>query len=387
MRLARTPASAYFSTVSANFPENNAPAGRWGRWFQDLCEARLLPADLQPRRYLAFVTLGLVAVIGFLDYLLGYEISLGAIYCLPVALATVAQGWRFAVATALASVVIRVAGDVAAGAQYSRWFVPIWNALFSLGVYLVIVWLFATVQKLQAEILERERQRNAGLTAQIAERARLEKVLVEIGERERAIIGRELHDNLGQHLTGTAFAAQVLGEKLQELALPEQKDAWKLVALIEEGIEKTRHLARGLLLQEIGRDGLEEALQGLAAEISGQYAIPCSFRLEGECQVDANGTATHLFCIAQEAVRNAIRHGKALHVEVSLVGQPGSLALTVRDRGIGLSPASDRGKGLGLKIMAHRAQIIGGELSIETPADGGTLVRCRLPAANSFHAN
>jgi signal transduction histidine kinase len=359
-------------------PPHQSLFARQVRWLQDFWRDMIFTPDPARRRRLALVTTLLVFIIGLVDFLLGFEVSLLAFYCLPVVLGTAALGWRFGAAVAFASVATWIAGDLAAGARYSNWVVPGWNALIALSTYLVIVWLFATVRALQLEMQERVRQRTAALTAEIAERERLEKVLLELSERERGNIGRELHDNLGQHLTGTAFAGQVLGEKLQALGMAEQADAWKIVALIEEGIEKTRHLAKGLLLDEIQRDGLVDALRELARD-AGQLRVACEFQLEGECHVAESAAALHLLRIAQEAVRNGVRHGKAQHVDITLVCRTDQLELRVEDDGHGLPPPGTRGAGLGLRIMAHRAQIIGGEFLIEASAAGGTIVRCRLP--------
>ena len=347
-------------------------------WPRNFWRDLLFVTDRRRRNQLAVATVLLIILIGVADRLLGFEISLLVFYCLPVVLGTAALGWRFGVGLALASVGLWVAGDLAAGAVYSHWIVLGWNALIALVTYLVIIWLFATVRSLQLEMQDRVRQRTEALTAEIAERQRLERVILEIGERERANLGQQLHDNLGQHLTGTAFAAQVFGEKLQALGLAEQADAWKLVALVEEGIEKTRLLAKGLLLVEVRRDGLVQALQELAATMSGQFQIACEFRLEGDGLTAENDTATHLLHIAQEAVRNAVRHGGARHVTVSLRSHLSGLDLTVVDDGCGLPPPAARGDGLGLRIMAHRAQLIGARFAVSTAPGGGTVVRCEL---------
>jgi len=328
----------------------------------------------------------LVAIIGLLDHWLGFEYSLLTFYFLPVVLGTVALDWGFGIVIAVASVMAEICGDLAAGAGYTYAEVS-WRTVIMLSTYLVVVWLFATILTLQRDMQARVRQRTAALTAEIAERERLEKVLLEVSERERTTIGRELHDNLGQHLTGTAFAGQVLGEKLQALGLAEQADAWKLVSLIEEGIEKTRHLSKGLFLEEIQQAGLVTALQDLAEDASTQYRILCEFRLVGVGHITDSGASGHLLRIAQEAVRNALRHGKASRIAITLTCQPDCITLSVRDNGTGLSPLSGQGNGLGLRIMAHRAQIMNGEFRLETPPEGGTLVHCRLPQANSTYVH
>jgi len=220
-----------------------------------------------------FATLLLVAVIGVLDFLLGFEVSMLVFYCLPVILGTAAAGWRLGATVAFTSVATWIIGDLAAGAHFSSWVVPWWNALIALSTYLIMVWLFSNVRSLQRDMEERIRQRTAALTEEIARRERLEKVILDISERERANIGRDLHDDLGQHLTGTALAGQVLGEKLQSRQAEEETEAWRIVRLVEEGIEKTRRLAKGLLLAEVEREGLREALLEYAATAAEQFRI------------------------------------------------------------------------------------------------------------------
>lgn len=352
---------------------------RYSQRIADFCRQLLINDNPRQRRLVAETTLVLVLGIGVIDFLLGFEISLLVFYCLPVVLGTT-LGWRFGLLTALASVVTWVGGDIMAGADYATRLVAWWNAAIALGTYLVVVWLFHIVRTLQREVEARVRERTAALSAEIRERERLEKEVLETTERERRLIGHDLHDGLGQHLTGTAFAGQVLGEKLQARKLPEEEaDAWKIVRLVEEAIEKSRRLATGLLLAEIQRDGLVNALQELATTTSAEFRVHCTFRAEGDCEVPEGGAATHLLRIAQEAVRNSIRHGGARQIEITLRGSPTALELIVLDRGKGLPPSAHRGDGLGLRIMAHRAQIIGGEFSIAPAADVGTFVRCRLP--------
>jgi len=301
-------------------------------------------------------------------------------------LGTVTIGWRYGSLIAVVCVATWLGGDVAAGVPHS-WRVLGWNALIALSTYLVIVWLFATVQKLQREMHERVRQRTAALTAEIAERERLEKILLEMSERERVGIGRELHDNLGQHFTGTALAGQILGEKLQALGLAEEADAWRVVALIDEGIEKTRQLARGLFLEDIDSSALAAALQEVAATVSVQYRVACEFHHEGGPPGVGNDAARHLVRIAQEAARNAVRHGKATRIVITLCGGPEGTSLRVHDHGTGLPPPPARGDGLGLRIMAHRVQLMHGDFRVEPAPSGGTVVWCRVPASEPAHGS
>lgn len=152
-----------------------------------------------------------------------------------------------------------------------------------------------------------------------------------------------------------------------------------VVALIEQGIEQTRSIAKGLLLAEIEREGFVDAMRELAAATSRQFQVVCDFKADEAPDVGANETATHLFRIAQEALRNAARHGHARRLEMTLGRRHGGLAMIVRDDGVGLPPPESRGDGLGLRIMAHRAAIIGAAFSIEKSPRGGTIVECLLP--------
>jgi signal transduction histidine kinase len=220
-------------------------------------------------------------------------------------------------------------------------------------------------------------QRTLDLRRVIAERERLEVALLESGERERRRIGHDLHDGLGQHLTGTALAGQVVVEKLQAKQLEEGADVKKLVEHIEEGIEMTRRLAKGLLLAEIPPAALLGALRDLAAEVSSEFPARCDFRHEGEVAIRDTAAATHLFHITREAVHNAVHHGRARHIAISLSAATPALTLTVRDDGSGLPPREQRKQGLGLSIMAHRAEIIGWSFHIAAEPGGGTVVTCR----------
>lgn len=152
----------------------------------------------------------------------------------------------------------------------------------------------------------------------------------------------------------------------------------KIIGLLDEGIEQTRMLAKGLLLAEVEREGLGVALEEFAAETSRVSKVECSVRCQGRLALDEGGTATHLFRIAQEATRNAVRHGRVHRVEITAVQEGGTLLLSIRDDGSGLPPEGQRGAGLGLRIMAHRAAILGAHFSVTDRPGGGTLVECRL---------
>src|SRR5215472_6416705 len=216
------------------------------------------------RLVVAAICVVLVSAIGLVDYLTGYTIFFEAFYLLPVGLASWYVGGIWGLVISLLSVGVWLAGDFAAGVKYSTLLVPIWNGAIALTVYVVVVKTLVSLRRLQKELEERVRQRTSALTSEIQERTRLEKELVEIGEQAQRQIGHDLHDVLGQHLTATAFAGQVLTAQLEKRELAEAGASRNLVKLVEESIGLTRQLSRGLQPVELKPDGLMDGFQELA---------------------------------------------------------------------------------------------------------------------------
>lgn len=332
---------------------------------------------------LMVTSVGLVAVVGVVDYFTGYAIFFSAFYLIPVALAAWFVGNAFGIAISVLSVVIWLAGDFAAGAQYSSLLIPAWNGAIALTVYLVVVKTLVSLRRSHQDLEERVRQRTTALTKEIQERARLEKELLEISERGQRKIGHDLHDSLGQHLTATALASQVLTEQLENKSLPESASAKHLVKLVEEAILLTRTLARGLHPVEVEAEGLMDAFQELARNTSDRFKVSCEFECREPVLLHDATSSTHLYRIAQEAITNAIKHGKAKHIKIGLEKADGVITLTIADDGIGLDENSRAGQGMGLRIMAYRANMIGATFNIERLPESGTRVTCKLPSGNT----
>jgi PAS domain S-box-containing protein len=213
----------------------------------------------------------------------------------------------------------------------------------------------------------------------VTERQRLEKAILEVSAREQRRIGEDLHDGLGQHLTGIAFMSKVLESKLHEKSLPESCDAEKIVKLVNEAINKTRELSRGLLPVVSDAHGLMSALTRYAEEMQDLFQITCRFECgEPVLLYDVNA-ATHLYHIAREAVNNAIKHGNPSHVVIGLFAKNGEGTLSVQDDGEGISETSSNHAGMGLNIMNYRANMVGGSLDIRRNFTGGTSVVCLFP--------
>ncbi|MEO8549890.1 MAG: ATP-binding protein [Kofleriaceae bacterium] len=201
----------------------------------------------------------------------------------------------------------------------------------------------------------------------LRERSAAEQAINDAGERERKRIAQDLHDGLGQQLVGINFLVK---------ALPASPQRDELGALLAEAIDQTRQLARGLHSHTLEAGGLAAALRELAAQTERVFGIACRVEVEGgEVGEPAR---THLHRIAGEAVANAVKHAGAKHIAIRVRADTGGTALEIRDDGVGISaPAAD---GLGLQLMAHRAQILGAELRVVRGGDGGTVVTCRVPA-------
>ncbi|MGC2501805.1 MAG: PAS domain S-box protein [Silvibacterium sp.] len=214
----------------------------------------------------------------------------------------------------------------------------------------------------------------------ITERKHLEKAILDISAREQRRIGQDLHDGLGQHLTGIAFMAKVHEAKLAEQKRSETEDAAKIVKLVNEAIYKTRELARGLLPVVSDSQGLMSALQLWAAEVEDLFGISCRFHCETPVLIHDYTMATHLYHIAQEAVNNAIKHGDPLKILIQLTAEQGRGTLVIKDDGKGITENPKGTHGMGLHIMNYRAGMIGGALEIKRDATRGTVVSCIFPA-------
>jgi len=338
--------------------------------------------EKRSRSWLIGFALSVVLLVGMADYVTGSEIFFSVFYLVPVAVTAWFVGKRAGLAISIVSVITWLVGDLAAGAHYANAVVPIWNAMISLGFYTVVVWLLASLSSLHRELETRVQQRTEALTEEMNERERLEKELLETSEREQRRIGHDLHDSLGQHLTGTALAGQVLEDKLAMQSHPQAADARRVVALVEEGIEMTRSLARGLHPVTLEDAGLKPAFEELAGIIEERFQVSCRCECLRAVLVPDIAVATHLYRIAQESISNAIKHGRAQHIVLRLETSEAGVTLTVEDDGRGLPPDWSESQGLGLRIMAHRATMMRAKFAVGPLPGGGTRVVCSLPTPN-----
>jgi two-component system CheB/CheR fusion protein len=217
-----------------------------------------------------------------------------------------------------------------------------------------------------------------GIIRDVTERRRLEREVLEITSAERLEIGQELHDNLGQDLTGIALKLKSMSQSLAKKSLPEANEGERLTELVNRTIGRVRDVAKGLVLIDLEGGDIRPAIRELTERVHSISGVFCLARFTPE-EIDVGvTTAMQIYRIAQEAVLNAVRHSGANRVEIHLTQADGTITLTVQDDGIGISPSRRSGNGLGLRLMKYRAQLINGSLDIRSGPGGGTTVECVL---------
>jgi PAS domain S-box-containing protein len=214
----------------------------------------------------------------------------------------------------------------------------------------------------------------------VTERRQLEREILEIAGREQLRIGSDLHDGLGQDLTGVALMLRSVVAQLRKENSAARADVEDIISLVNGAIESTRAMARGLAPVGADRGGLIAGLQSMAVRGMERYGVRAHFNtsLKEPLTLD-DGAATHLYRIAQEAFTNAIRHGRVTQVTIDLATAEGTLTLSVQDNGRGFDERNASNNGLGLKLMRYRAQMLGGDVTIANNKAGGVIVRCTCP--------
>jgi PAS domain S-box-containing protein len=216
----------------------------------------------------------------------------------------------------------------------------------------------------------------AGIIRDVSAREALQIELLTASEAQQLQIGQDLHDDVGQELTGLGLTAETLLETLQEYNLPEASIASRIVVGLRRTHEKVRLLSHGLVPVEIDAAGLMSALAELSARVEMADGVRSAFDCPQPVTVADNRVATNLFRIAQEAVTNAVRHARARHIRILLTRDDGVVTLEVRDDGIGIS--DETAIGSGLRIMRHRAELIGANFRLEPAPGGGTRILCTI---------
>jgi signal transduction histidine kinase len=220
---------------------------------------------------------------------------------------------------------------------------------------------------------------NAKLQNSIVERKRLETELLEITEKERRRIALDLHDDLGQKLSGIALMTKGLELKLARQKAGEAQDVARIHALLQQTMNHASDLAHDLASLNPAEQDLPGALSDLADRARELFSISCRFKPDGQTPPLEPGVLAQIYKIAQEAVTNAIKHGKAKRVTISLDNGADKITLTVQNDGLPFPDLRSHSTGMGLRIMNYRASLIGASLEIRAKGNSGTIVTCSLP--------
>lgn len=216
----------------------------------------------------------------------------------------------------------------------------------------------------------------AGLIMDLSVQQRLQREILAIPAREQQRIGEELHDGLGQQLTGLSMLAQSL---LNKASKPEYELASQIASGLHEALTQVRALARGLMPIQIYADGFMISLKEITETIEQQSNIPIKLQIDDVLLLFDDATATHLYRIVQESLNNAVKHAEASNINVSLKVEQDHGVLEIIDNGIGIPLDLEDSSGLGLNIMRHRCGLFDGEITINPAGERGTKVCCRFP--------
>ena len=321
------------------------------------------------------ISLVLLVAIGALNFVTGYQAPVSVLYCVPVIIA----GWfsdRYTpLALAALASVVWCCADIGSGHQYFSASLHAWEISSRCALF------FAAA--ITTVALKDRQDATAARFALLQRTNRLEHQITTITEYEQQRIGRELHDGLSQYLAAVSCAMTSLRMDTERIGDPVlNTKAAEIERLLSESIKQARELARSLAPVYHSGPGLAAALEELASSVSRRIGVGCSFETSGEDAISENSTATYLYRIAQEAIDNAVKHGRAHDIELRLSANPAAISLSVSDDGVGFSKSDKNLNGTGISVMEYRAHIVGGALSIEEGTKGGTTVSCVIPMQN-----
>lgn len=215
-------------------------------------------------------------------------------------------------------------------------------------------------------------------------RRELERRMQEIGNEERRRIGRDLHDGLGQMLTGIRMVSENLARKLKVNGVPGAAEVQEISDMIKNADEYARTLSRGMVQVDLEKKGLGAALQNLCRQTEKLSGINCTYMETGNVDVENHSMALHIYRIVQESINNVIKHADARNMHVRLSGNVHHLSVTVDDDGRGFETGTGQNDGTGIQIMKYRAGIMGGVLEIVRKSENLTRVRCIVPQNRDY---
>lgn len=323
------------------------------------------------------ISCSLIFLIGWVDYISGWELSVIVFYVIPILWVVLRDERRLSLILSILCSVVWWVANMDGHPYRSEWSYH-WASM-GRAVYFVLV-------ALGGNAIRAKLKSDQTMIEALENMRRLEREIVDAGERERQRIGRDLHDGLCQQLVAIGFASRSLAEDLEARSLPEAQDAAKIEMLLRDSVVQARNLARGVFPVLSGAGELAVALDELALMTKQLTGMKVLFREKGDVHLDDLEVAMHLYRIAQEALNNALRHSHGSEVIISLDCDNESLRLSVADDGNGMPEDLGVCAGMGMKTMAYRAEEIGATLEIRRRSPQGTEVSCCYPISKpSYH--
>jgi signal transduction histidine kinase len=307
------------------------------------------------------------------------SLRLSLLYLVPVALVTWTVSRRAGFAFAIAAGAV----TLLSGLVYDRFppAIAVWNCGMRVGVLTTMVWLLAAVRANARKQDQAVRERASELQREIAQRKQAEREFFRLLQTQREQIAYDLHDDLAQVLTAISMKTKLLESELRESFSPQAERTAAIVKLMNAAVGQTRTIAHGLCPIDAESAELVSAIRRLADETSKSFGVKCHSTSSHSALAYNRDAAVHIYRIAQQAIDNAIRHGKASCIEIKLTHTDQQFQMTVHDDGIGFTAGEAKPQGLGLRTMAFRADVFNGTFQITSAPGKGTCVEVTADVA------
>ncbi len=327
----------------------------------------------QPRWLLLAECLLILTIVGMVDFLTSWEVSLFVFYGVPIFIASWYAGRLPGFSLAA------LAGCVWYMVNYSSHPYETTQGYVWAAINRAVYFAFVAVGSLA---MREQRQETLARLAAVTRAWELEQEIVLASEREQVRIGQDLHDGVCQNLAAIDCAAQCLREELEAANSPQTAAAAQIQGYLRETLVEARNLARGFFPVPIETEGLVSVLRKLVFMTKAARGFDVTLEADENAVPETAEAAMQLYRITQEALSNAGRHSGARHVAISLKREGGAICLSVKDDGRGFPAQEGIAFGIGIRAMHHRAQIVGGELEIRSCPGIGTTVTCRIASPN-----
>jgi signal transduction histidine kinase len=312
----------------------------------------------------------LLLLLGVLDYITGWELSVSLLYALIIFLVAWRATRKTALTFATVSGVIWCVANLRVH-PYSTNLGYAWAAFTRLAYFIFVA--------IGGASLKAYRESNRARIEALEHARALEHEIARVSESEQRRIGQDLHDGICQSLAAIQFAVSSMRDDLKSQSPEDAEGLQEIATMVKDTISETRNLARRIFPVQMEEAGLAAVLDELVSSLRRHHRVEAIFDTHGEVKIRDPEVAMHLYRIAQEAVNNALKHGHPKKVVISLHEDESALQLAISDDGAGAPAPSSSADGMGLKTMRHRANLLGASLDIRSALGGGVSVICSLP--------